>query len=152
VVSTQVRRAKGKAPDGVTHRLEVVGRAVDCASLDVLGKYVPGSDICHDPSHFRPEIIRSVAARSRRGIGLAGKAASHDVNSSPPGFTVENANVEKHGERLERSVALPRNEHGLSVRVALDGPDAAVSEQLPTEDSASSTREQMEFGEHVTAS
>jgi hypothetical protein len=58
VVTTQVFRGKGNAPGLVAHRIEVVRRGVDSLSRDVLGKYVPGSCLCHDSPHFRPKIIR----------------------------------------------------------------------------------------------
>lgn len=44
-------------------------------------------------------------------------------------------------EQGQASIPLPSKEHGLCEWVVLDGADAAVSEQMPGEDSAASARE-----------
>jgi hypothetical protein len=145
VVSTHVCRGKGKGSGAVTHLLEVVARAVDRPSLDVLGKYVPGSDICHDAPHLRPEIVSSVFSRSRRGIGLAGKAARNDVNNASPRSAVKRANVIPNGERRQESVVLSLHQDACAVVVALDGADGSPSEEMPAENSSTSAREKSQL-------
>jgi hypothetical protein len=141
MVRTQVRRGKGNAAGFVTHRLEVVGCGVNRSPGDVLGKYVPGSNLCHDSPHFRPEIVRDVLASSRRGIRLTGKPSRYHVNTPSPGEPVERPDVVPDGEWLEAAVVLAGHEDAPSVPVILNGADCSPAEDAACEYAATSACE-----------
>jgi hypothetical protein len=145
VVSTHVCRGNSDASDRVTHRFKVVRGAVDRASLGVLGAYVPGSDICHDPSHFRPEIVCNVFSSSRAGIGLTGKASRYAVNNAAPWASVEGANIIPNGERWNMSFILSLHESSDAVGIALNCADGSVPEQLGCENAASNASEKLQL-------
>jgi hypothetical protein len=141
VVCTHVARCNGSASDFVTHRFKVVGRCVNRSPGNVLGKYVPGSCICHDPSHFRPEVVCIVRARSRRTVGLAGKPARNHVNTAAPRSAVKGSHVIPNRERRENSIILAGGEYARGIGVPLNGAHGSPPEQVPREYSSTSARE-----------
>jgi len=145
VVSTHVSRGKRHAPDRVTHRFKVVGRSIDRASLGVLGAYDPGSDICHHPEHFRPEIIRNVPSSSRAGIGLTRKTARNAVNNASPWASVEGTNIVPNGERWKMPFILSLHESSDAIGIAFDRAYGSVSEKHSGENAASNAREKFQL-------
>jgi hypothetical protein len=145
VVSTQVFRRERKASGAVTHRLKVLGRPVDSPSLDVLGKNVPGSDICHDSPHFRPEVIRRVPARCGRRVGLTGKPARNHVNTSSPLQPIKGPNVVPNGEACEVAIVLPLHEYPGCMGVSFNSADGSPSKQFSPKNSATSAREKSQL-------
>jgi hypothetical protein len=74
---------------------------------------------------------------------LARKPASHDVSSASVGSTVESEDVAEDREAWQNAVALPGKQDFLGVRVALDGSNAAMSEEMPGQDASSAAGEQV---------
>src|ERR1700743_2952805 len=93
MVRTQVRRGKGNAVGFVTHLFKFVRRVINRELRDVLGKYVPGSCLCHDSPHFRPKVVRCRAASSRRTVGLTREPARYHINTASPNCTVEGSDI-----------------------------------------------------------
>lgn len=145
MVATHVRRSKGNSSGFVTHRLKVFACCVDCPCRNVLGKNVPGSDICHDPPHFRPKVVRAIPAAGCCGICLAGKAARNDVNSAAPFVSVEGAYIVPNGERWQVPLILSLHASSGAKGVVFHGTDGLPAEQMRGKYSATSAREKCQL-------
>jgi len=146
MVCTQVCRAKGNCFGFVTHLFKVVRGLVNCNSADVFGKDVPGSDICHDSTHFRPKIIGCVFSRCGVAVSLARKSSSDDINNAAPRSAVKGTNVIPYREwGSKASIILSLCKSASAVPIQLDSADGSESKHLRGKQASTNTREKSQL-------
>jgi hypothetical protein len=108
----------------------------------VLHEHVVRSYLANDSGHLAPEsglLAVESGAGSSAGDVLAREATRDEIHRSTPGSAAKSSNVVPDRERWEVAVPLPGEEDASAVRVDLNGADRPPSEEVPCEESATSS-------------
>jgi hypothetical protein len=134
-------------PAVIPERGQVTEHSSESPSNDgwaVLHEDVLGSNLANDPRHVLPH-AGSGAFDACTFAGdadvLAREAARYHINNSSPRSAVKTAHVRPNRERLEGSIVLSLRQNLCGVGVTLNGADGAPSQQVASENSATSARE-----------